>query len=290
MQLIVLEGEAAQSRYAIDRPSVIIGRAPDCDVVLRDQEASRHHASISLVGGRYVIQDVEAANPTVINGRLLKGARPLQDGDLIVIGRVLLQVIAEPEPSPSPAARPSRLEAVGEPGDSARDALQTLEPLAPTEVPKAEAPSFATEAFQTLEQSAFETVEERAEPLVGRALAGVRPVDVPRDVAHRLTTARQRLDGSATRLAALAAAGHRRPPERVRARLDALVAEHDALGGTAELQRLSGLLGKVLDNQTDFDELRELGRATPSLARAAGLGNQSLTFFRELGRVMCDEC
>ena len=185
--------------------------------------------------------------------------------------------------------RPNRPEARAEPGASAREALQTVEQRAPTEVPKAEAPSIATEALQTLEQTALEAVEARAGPLVGRAPADVPPVEVLRDVANRLTSARQRLDRSAARLAPRAVGGGR-PSERVRARLDALVAEHDALGGTAELRRLSGLLGNLLDNQTDFDELRELGRATPSLTRAARLASQSLTFCRELaGALMSDE-
>jgi pSer/pThr/pTyr-binding forkhead associated (FHA) protein len=106
MELVVLDGRAAKERFEVRGPSIVIGRAPDCDVVLLDQEASRHHARISLVDGRYVIEDVQAANPTVLNDQVLAEAHILENGDLIVIGSVLFQVQGVAEPDPPAAAAP----------------------------------------------------------------------------------------------------------------------------------------------------------------------------------------
>lgn len=116
MELVVLDGRAAKERFEVRGPSIMIGRAPDCDVVLLDQEASRHHARISLVDGRYVIEDVQAANPTVLNDQVLAEARVLQNGDLIVVGSVLFQVQGVVEPSPPAAATPKPMAARPEPG------------------------------------------------------------------------------------------------------------------------------------------------------------------------------
>ncbi len=53
--------------------SVTIGRSPDCDIILpQDSAVSRIHARVSVVGGKYLYEDL-GKNSSVINGQFLNG-------------------------------------------------------------------------------------------------------------------------------------------------------------------------------------------------------------------------
>ena len=53
--------------------TITIGRV-NCDIILPDDKISRKHATISLVGGQYVYQDM-SKNGTVIGGRLYQNEK-----------------------------------------------------------------------------------------------------------------------------------------------------------------------------------------------------------------------
>jgi phosphoserine phosphatase RsbU/P len=61
----------------------IIGRDPECHIVLSKRSLSRHHARISVVEGRFYIEDCQSTNGTFLNGQRLHHPTPLQDGDII---------------------------------------------------------------------------------------------------------------------------------------------------------------------------------------------------------------
>jgi hypothetical protein len=64
---------------------VTIGRLPDCDVVLKDKAASRHHAQIKAKDGHFTLTDLGSTNGTRLNGQTIQ-SRLLEDGDRISIG------------------------------------------------------------------------------------------------------------------------------------------------------------------------------------------------------------
>jgi pSer/pThr/pTyr-binding forkhead associated (FHA) protein len=66
-----------------------VGRSFSADVVLDDQSVSRRHAIVHQrsVGTR--ILDDRSANGTFVNGRRITAA-DLRDGDVVVLGRVVL--------------------------------------------------------------------------------------------------------------------------------------------------------------------------------------------------------
>jgi len=68
---------------------LLLGRADDCDVILTDPLASRHHAVIKLADGEATIEDKRSANGTLVNERSIKKAN-LYHGDSIVIGDTVL--------------------------------------------------------------------------------------------------------------------------------------------------------------------------------------------------------
>ena len=58
MKLVVLEGPAARASFEIEGPRTLIGRAPDCDVLVFDAQVSRHHAQLMLRGSVLVIESL----------------------------------------------------------------------------------------------------------------------------------------------------------------------------------------------------------------------------------------
>jgi DNA-binding winged helix-turn-helix (wHTH) protein len=83
--LLMVEGPLPGKRFFVDQPVLLIGRDAQCDVVISDRQVSRRHASISLEGDRYVLQDLGSKNGTFVNGHELGGSHLLQDGDEIQI-------------------------------------------------------------------------------------------------------------------------------------------------------------------------------------------------------------
>lgn len=65
---------------------VVVGRDPECDLVVRDQAASRRHCRFVLDAGRARVVDLQSKNGVRLNGELIRGAREVRDGDVVVIG------------------------------------------------------------------------------------------------------------------------------------------------------------------------------------------------------------
>jgi adenylate cyclase len=84
-RLIYQDGEAPQS-YTFTGGEVIIGRSPECQVVLRDFGISRQHAKIIVAEDGVRIQDLKSKNGTQVNGVPVVEA-PLKDGDRILLGK-----------------------------------------------------------------------------------------------------------------------------------------------------------------------------------------------------------
>jgi len=68
---------------------LIIGRAPENDLVIPDQLVSRRHAVIEQGPGGWKIIDNQSGNGTLLNGRRISEA-DLHDGDVITIGKTRL--------------------------------------------------------------------------------------------------------------------------------------------------------------------------------------------------------
>ena len=94
-KLILVKGGLEGSVFPLDLaagPAWQIGRGEGADVALaNDPYVSRRCAEVRRDGEGFVIQGLAARNGTYLNGRLLNGkAEPLQDGDIVGIGRSLL--------------------------------------------------------------------------------------------------------------------------------------------------------------------------------------------------------
>src|SRR5260221_7797961 len=66
--------------------SLLIGRLPECDVLLQDTLVSRMHARISVQNTSVVVEDLHSTNGVYVNGRRVSHSAMLREGDRILIG------------------------------------------------------------------------------------------------------------------------------------------------------------------------------------------------------------
>ena len=74
---------------------VVLGRHPDCDVVLHDAQVSRRHAEVRLVNGRHMLLDLSSSNGTWIDDQPVL-QHLLSDGDTFRIGDQLIAYRTRP--------------------------------------------------------------------------------------------------------------------------------------------------------------------------------------------------
>lgn len=71
--------------------TLTIGRSSQCDIIIPHENVSRIHARISIVGGKYVFEDV-SKHGSVINGQYLKSGRTtiVPGTEILLAGQVPL--------------------------------------------------------------------------------------------------------------------------------------------------------------------------------------------------------
>jgi hypothetical protein len=90
-RLLFINGKFKGKRLTIQQGAVLIGRDPECQIDLDDDdEVSRHHALIESRGGSPVIRDLDATNRVMVNDQPVKEHR-LRTGDRIEIGRTIIE-------------------------------------------------------------------------------------------------------------------------------------------------------------------------------------------------------
>ena len=89
-ELPILTGQSGPlsgQRWQIDK-ELIIGRDPECDVVINDRQVSRYHARFNRSDNGVLIEDLGSKNGTFINGKRIEEPVVLNDNDLIQIALV----------------------------------------------------------------------------------------------------------------------------------------------------------------------------------------------------------
>ena len=76
-------------RRPLPEGPLTIGRSLDCELWIEDPLLSRHHCKLepALEGDGYVVIDLNSRNGTFVNARRVKEREPLNDRDVITIGR-----------------------------------------------------------------------------------------------------------------------------------------------------------------------------------------------------------
>lgn len=93
--LVVILGPDVGGRVALDH-SVEVGRDPECDLPLHDDNVSWRHARVEDRGaGEWAVVDLGSTNGIIVNGQACKDA-PLKPGDRVFIGKSVLEMQQDP--------------------------------------------------------------------------------------------------------------------------------------------------------------------------------------------------
>lgn len=96
--LRVMNGPEEGKRFvfAENASEIIIGRSPECDFPLDDQNISRRHCLIKRSWDGYTAQDLGSKNGILVNGKKSEGVKLIKDGDELQIGGIKLTFIDPP--------------------------------------------------------------------------------------------------------------------------------------------------------------------------------------------------
>jgi two-component system, cell cycle response regulator len=83
--LIVINGRSVGKMYKLTNDTIVLGRAPDNDVLIEDEGVSRKHAKIERQPAGLVLVDNGSTNGVFVNGTKVN-RHLLQDGDKLQIG------------------------------------------------------------------------------------------------------------------------------------------------------------------------------------------------------------
>ncbi len=84
--LQIVSGPLSGRVYKIDRDVMIIGRNPDCDLVLEPKSVSRRHAALVHRSGEYLLKDIGSTRGTYVNGLRLTQPVVLKNGKILQVG------------------------------------------------------------------------------------------------------------------------------------------------------------------------------------------------------------
>ncbi|MBI4953939.1 MAG: response regulator [Myxococcales bacterium] len=110
-RLVVTRGLDAGRRFVVDRQAVL-GRATDATVSLGDGEVSRRHARIFFDRDGFVVEDLESANGTFVNGTRVTRAA-LAFGDEVRLGSNVALLFAQEDGRRAAELQRQRLAVVG---------------------------------------------------------------------------------------------------------------------------------------------------------------------------------
>ena len=83
--LTAISGPGFGKRSDLASFETILGRHPDCQVIIEVGAVSRQHAKIHQVNDEFELEDLGSRNGTFLNGQLITAQTKLHDGDLIRI-------------------------------------------------------------------------------------------------------------------------------------------------------------------------------------------------------------
>jgi hypothetical protein len=81
--------------FPIHQGDCLLGRSPECPVVLASERVSREHAVVRRIHSGLEIEDLASRNGTWVNGARIRYPTVLEPGDEIELGEDLLEVVIQ---------------------------------------------------------------------------------------------------------------------------------------------------------------------------------------------------
>lgn len=97
-QLQAIDGDIKGRSFKLG-PQTVIGREPDCNICIPNEQLSRKHMQLIVTGGKVMLQDLNSTNGTYVNTKRVDH-RILDEDDEIRVGKITFKLIA-------PAVKPS---------------------------------------------------------------------------------------------------------------------------------------------------------------------------------------
>jgi pSer/pThr/pTyr-binding forkhead associated (FHA) protein len=94
--LLVKADRGRWHRVSVDaQQPAVLGRAPECTLVLPHASVSRQHARITPTHSGYILEDVESQNGVLLNGWKLSGPHVLRSRDTVQVGHFMLVFLTD---------------------------------------------------------------------------------------------------------------------------------------------------------------------------------------------------
>jgi FHA domain-containing protein len=90
--LVVTEGSLRGTTLTLGQAPVLIGRAPECTLVLDDDYASARHARLFPQDGSWLAEDLGSTNGTFLGGTRLTEPTRVEAGVPVRVGRTVLEL------------------------------------------------------------------------------------------------------------------------------------------------------------------------------------------------------
>jgi serine/threonine-protein kinase len=88
-RLVLYDGKKVKSVFPVNKSEMLVGRSPDCDIMIDDGSVSRRHARITSRPGRFVVENLKSLNGTYINDEAVERGH-IEDNDSVAFGSVVL--------------------------------------------------------------------------------------------------------------------------------------------------------------------------------------------------------
>ena len=90
--MVVTAGPLRGTSLTLGSTPILIGRAPECTLVVDDDYASNRHARVFQREGEWMVEDLGSTNGTLVSGRRIEGAVPFRPGAQVRIGRTEIEL------------------------------------------------------------------------------------------------------------------------------------------------------------------------------------------------------
>jgi pSer/pThr/pTyr-binding forkhead associated (FHA) protein len=74
---------------AVGKQQWVIGRAPDCDIVVNDPQVSARHCQLIRTEAGWLLRDLDSTNGTFVNGVRIHGTVTVRPGDRILLANTV---------------------------------------------------------------------------------------------------------------------------------------------------------------------------------------------------------